>query len=522
MFGFRLVARAAFATVLAVVLLSGVAAKAQGVCNFLSGSQKTACQNAAAALANKKAADAQKAKAAANQPVANTTGTVSGAGNGTAAAAAPESAGVVIPVAQQTAPAQNANRFEIAKGGLFVDMAGNYPQGYGPTWVLTGTQPQPVITNRYNVLNHGPQGTETLFVRITDVQGQAVLEFFRRGTMPCDADIVGLPQVITSTPKQFNLANFRYANNQGPQCQRAVGSKAPWQGSITLSANANGDLALSLVLDMAMASGAPWFEFTAQNLPFVNQMTPQMAAAAAASAQKAAVNAQAVATARAADAAPAAGLSPSANSPARITAAAGQVAKSSAQPQTYAQKDLDAAEAAYSQAQMQAENDKKAIVNCSTYTGNEKFNCDVQASKQQREIDGRVQQAYFKVLNARISVSMATPLTPEQQKLSDALLAPIRAQAAEMNANPLYKCVDESYGAVAANVTNGYGESHKQWFGTKIIKNTCKFTITVDIADTSESGFFGPNWVAHRLDAGSTIEIPQQASWKNPVRVNIK
>jgi hypothetical protein len=34
-----------------------------------------------------------------------------------------------------------------------------------------------------------------------------------------------------------------------------------------------------VVLDLAMKTGQPWFEFTAQNLPFPNQMTPQMAAA---------------------------------------------------------------------------------------------------------------------------------------------------------------------------------------------------------------------------------------------------
>jgi hypothetical protein len=69
MFGIRLVARAAFTTVLTVGLLSSHTANAQGVCNFLSGSQKTACQNAAATLAASKAAAAQ-AKAAANQAAA--------------------------------------------------------------------------------------------------------------------------------------------------------------------------------------------------------------------------------------------------------------------------------------------------------------------------------------------------------------------------------------------------------------------------------------------------------------------
>jgi hypothetical protein len=58
--------------VFAAILLSSIAAKAQGVCNFLSGAQKTACHDAAVAAANKKAAAAQ-AKAAANQPPADST-----------------------------------------------------------------------------------------------------------------------------------------------------------------------------------------------------------------------------------------------------------------------------------------------------------------------------------------------------------------------------------------------------------------------------------------------------------------
>jgi hypothetical protein len=114
MFGFRFVARAAFATVFTVVLLSSVAAEAQGVCNFLYGSQRTACHDAAVAMANKKAADAA-AKAAANQPPADANATGPGGGGGSAGS--------------QPAPASaNAAAKPAAKPGTGADAPVNYVQ----------------------------------------------------------------------------------------------------------------------------------------------------------------------------------------------------------------------------------------------------------------------------------------------------------------------------------------------------------------------------------------------------------
>ncbi len=183
------------------------------------------------------------------------------------------------PLPPPQAPARGLNRYEIVSGGLFIDLPGRYPQGYAPIWKINAARPQEIITDRYNVLNRGPQGTATFFVRIVSDQGRPALEFAQRASMACLADIVGLPQVITDTPKRFRLANFRYANNQGPQCQRRLSSASPWQGTITLSANRDGDIALSLSLNQALPTGAPWFEFTARDLPFPNGVTPQMAAA---------------------------------------------------------------------------------------------------------------------------------------------------------------------------------------------------------------------------------------------------
>ena len=183
------------------------------------------------------------------------------------------------PLTQPHAPSRGFHRYDIAKGNLSVDLPEEYPQGYGPLWKLNATAPQAIIMDRYNLLNRGPQGTETLFVRIIDDQGRGVLEFARRGAPACYADIVGLPQVIDGSPKRFRLTNFRYANNQGPQCQRKLGSTSPWQGALTLSADRDGNLQFSLSLELAMPSGQPWFAFTARDLPFANQMTPQMASA---------------------------------------------------------------------------------------------------------------------------------------------------------------------------------------------------------------------------------------------------
>ncbi|HEX3919919.1 MAG TPA: hypothetical protein VHW60_21480, partial [Caulobacteraceae bacterium] len=189
-------------------------------------------------------------------------------------------------------PESGMSRYDIAEGGLYVDVAGAYPQGYAPGWLLNTNNPAQIVTDRYNQLNHGPQGTETLFVRIIDDQGRPTLEFARRSMGACLADIVGLPQVITQTPKRFRLTNFRYAADPGLPCTRKI-QPTPWRGALTLSANRDGDLNLSLVLDLAMETGQPWFEFTARDLPFTNRMTPDMAAADLANKQQiAAANAE--------------------------------------------------------------------------------------------------------------------------------------------------------------------------------------------------------------------------------------
>jgi hypothetical protein len=273
-------------------------------CGGFSGIARTVCNHGAAAQVsahNKRVADAQKlvqqlrAEAAQQKDDARRD-----AATAQQQAPSARSSAVTQPVAEGDAAASShvaaartterevgaggvGNRYDIAKGGLFVQVPGSYPQGYGPAWALNSSQRQPIATNRHNFLPRTSPSTETLFVRITDDQGRPVVEFSRRAMEPCDADISGLPQVITSSPQQFRLTNFRFANS-GLECQRGRSSTTPWQGSITLSANANGDLSFSLVLDLALPSGEPWYEFTSQTLPFVNQMTAETATVNAAAA----------------------------------------------------------------------------------------------------------------------------------------------------------------------------------------------------------------------------------------------
>jgi len=266
MAGFRSIPSALFASFLMAGLFSSALVHAQDPCRYLAGSARTFCnQNTATRSAQNQTSvgASRRAPNVINAPEETT---------------AQQSAYVPKPHSQQIAPAQDAMQFEIAKGGLDVAVSGRYPEGYRPSWALNAATPQPIVANRYNhLVKYGRQDTETLFVRITDDQGRAALEFSRRGSAPCLADIVGLPQVITSTPQEFLLDNFRYASHQGPQCQRTVQSVEPWEGSITLSSNPNGDLKLSLALYLANRSGAPWLDFIAQDLPFPNRMTPQMA-----------------------------------------------------------------------------------------------------------------------------------------------------------------------------------------------------------------------------------------------------
>jgi hypothetical protein len=176
-------------------------------------------------------------------------------------------------------PTQGTHRYELAKAGLSVDIAGDYPSGYAPIWKFASPTPQQISLARYNVLTGRPQGEQSFFVRIVEEQGRAMFEFAQRGASPCLAEIIGLPQVLVETPKRFNLANFHVAGDPTRQCQRRATATAPWAGWIALSAAANGDLKLAMQLDQAQPNGKPWFEFTGHDLDAPNEMSPQMAAA---------------------------------------------------------------------------------------------------------------------------------------------------------------------------------------------------------------------------------------------------
>jgi hypothetical protein len=165
MSGFRLAARTAIAAVLMLVLFSSVAAKAQGVCNFLSGAQKTACHNAAVAAANKKAADAEKAKAAANQPGAGATSATSVVNTGAGDGMATGSGGALVPVAQQTAAAQS----QTCKGlqVTLVSLARTGPGDITASYLLRNTTNDDMATFVYY---GGANGRNTFLIDDTGME----------------------------------------------------------------------------------------------------------------------------------------------------------------------------------------------------------------------------------------------------------------------------------------------------------------------------------------------------------------
>jgi hypothetical protein len=180
-----------------------------------------------------------------------------------------------------TAPASakkgGVQRYPVVGGGLFVEIRG-YPSGYAPNWALTNTPQSIVVTSFNHAVTRGAEKAASMQVRLSEDGGRPVLEFSIPSVPGCLADLAGLPQVITQTPKRFELTNLRFSGSRGPQCSRAISSTPLVQGWISLSANEVGDLFMDVNVKKLRGLGDPHFDYTARGLRFANQFTPLMAA----------------------------------------------------------------------------------------------------------------------------------------------------------------------------------------------------------------------------------------------------
>lgn len=149
----------------------------------------------------------------------------------------------------------NYSRLKIAKN-LMVDVKGIYPTGYQPKWrFITYNSDLDMDVENWIVPGSGLQHNSKS-IAIGDYNGRAVLRFGAFITCDCYADIVIKDSfaVLTETPQTFKVTNFQKIVNEkatGEKC-RGIGNvytDGGWEGKITLSANENGDILMSLMVE---------------------------------------------------------------------------------------------------------------------------------------------------------------------------------------------------------------------------------------------------------------------------------
>ncbi len=177
------------------------------------------------------------------------------------------------------------HRYKVV-GNLYVDIAGDYPADYGPKWQSDTLASIPVQTTNY--MADGKPHADTRDATLADINGSGRAWFRYRYSLrstTCYADITGAdtPILIGAQPRTFTLSNFHLltpSGNGSNDCQQGGGKvTARTTGTLTLSADADGNIGLSFVLDEYDNRDRRTFQRVSDTYAFRNIMTPQMAAA---------------------------------------------------------------------------------------------------------------------------------------------------------------------------------------------------------------------------------------------------
>lgn len=172
-------------------------------------------------------------------------------------------------------PVPATARMHVLVSTISLPIDGNYPQGYSPKWSLVGGQ-KPVTMRFEDFVVRRPltdQAPASLSFR--DVNGEPTLAF-NIGGLTCMATIApaGLA-VLSAQPTQFQLVNFRRADNR--PCAAASNYVRSWTGQMALSSNLNGDINLQLLLQAYSDRGQLTYRYSLTTAE-PNQLTPALAA----------------------------------------------------------------------------------------------------------------------------------------------------------------------------------------------------------------------------------------------------
>jgi len=187
-------------------------------------------------------------------------------------------------------------------GNLYVDVAGNYPEGYGGKWQNIGTQMQtPVTLTTYP--GRGEVKPSRLTVILKNTEGSAgpmEFGFDNASGRICYGSLSGTegPVVLTEVPRTFQLADLHLTV---PDRISGCATRNPliynFATAVTLSADSQGNVTMQYVVDTYSTRGEHIYRRESPAYQFKNTMTPEMAAAEMAKKKQAAANAAAAAAA---------------------------------------------------------------------------------------------------------------------------------------------------------------------------------------------------------------------------------
>jgi hypothetical protein len=189
----------------------------------------------------------------------------------------PRNALIAILACCSSFAAFSASRHAVDGGALFVDIEGQVPDGYRPSWDFVIRAQEIPLTL---------EGSDRLFrgqLQFAGAEGRSTVLFRVNGVGElCQANLVtdSASVLLSARPTTFRLSDFRAKDGAGP-CQENSRRSRDWSGQVTLSAAPSGDLSLDLMLATEERRGKV-LRFIATSIPMKNRVPPSGVSAASA------------------------------------------------------------------------------------------------------------------------------------------------------------------------------------------------------------------------------------------------
>lgn len=168
-------------------------------------------------------------------------------------------------------------------GNLYVDQQGSFPRGYAGQWNgVEALTPVPVTQTWYVNRTEAKSAIEQpATLARPDGPGPAQFGFSVRGKV-CYGDITGTDQTVllTETPQRFRISNLHTLTPNRVSGCLITNTLSNFSPTVTLSADARGNVYLQYVIDVSNVQGNPVYRWESANVQLRNAMTPDSGASA--------------------------------------------------------------------------------------------------------------------------------------------------------------------------------------------------------------------------------------------------